>query len=99
MYGAAVWLVWVLALQTSAASVAAALAAFVLFALAAWLWTGTRGLSGQRRGIGAFATVLAFGVVREARADGGPAQTEIDDAIARGAELYLTGELRHHDMP
>ena len=39
MYGAAAWLVWVLAQETGANGVAIVLAAFVALALAAWLWT------------------------------------------------------------
>jgi thiol:disulfide interchange protein DsbD len=42
MYGAAVWLVWVLALESGAGGVLAALAAMVLVALAAWAWGRSR---------------------------------------------------------
>ncbi|HTO41364.1 MAG TPA: protein-disulfide reductase DsbD domain-containing protein, partial [Rhizomicrobium sp.] len=42
MYAAAIWLVWVLALQTGANGVLAALAAMLLFALAAWAWSASR---------------------------------------------------------
>ena len=45
MYGAAAWLVWVLAQEAGANGVAVVLAAFVALALAAWLWTSTRDLS------------------------------------------------------
>ena len=52
MYGAAAWLVWVLAQETGANGVAIVLAAFVALALAAWLWTSTRDLSARGRGPG-----------------------------------------------
>ncbi|WP_232314870.1 protein-disulfide reductase DsbD family protein [Oceanibaculum pacificum] len=46
MYGAAIWLVWVLSLQAGADGVLAALAGMLLIAFAAWLYETTRG-SGQ----------------------------------------------------
>ncbi len=60
MYGAAVWLTWVLTLQTNAAGVAAALSALVLFAFAMWLWSSTRSLGARGRTIGALATLLGL---------------------------------------
>src|SRR6202012_4410197 len=51
MYGAAAWLVWVLAQEAGANGVAVLLGAFVALALAAWLWTATRDMSGRGRGI------------------------------------------------
>ncbi len=60
MYGAAAWLVWVLAQETGANGVAIVLAAFVAFALAVWLWTVTRDLSMRGRGLGAVAALLVF---------------------------------------
>jgi thiol:disulfide interchange protein DsbD len=58
MYGAAVWLVWVLAQESGANSVAIVLAAMVALALAAWLWTSTRDLKLGGRGLGAIAALL-----------------------------------------
>jgi thiol:disulfide interchange protein DsbD len=58
MYGAAVWLIWVLTLQTNATGIAAVLSAFVLFAFATWLWSSTRNLSPRGRAIGTLATLL-----------------------------------------
>ncbi len=62
MYGAAAWLVWVLAQQTGPAGLALALSAGVLAAFAAWLW----GLA-QRRPpapvVRSLAALLAVGVV------------------------------------
>ena len=60
MYGAAVWLVWVLANEAGADSVAATLAAMVTFALAVWIWTASRNADARGRGFGAFAALLAF---------------------------------------
>ena len=45
MYGAAAWLVWVLAQEAGPNGVAVLLAAFVALALAAWLWSVTRDLA------------------------------------------------------
>ena len=58
MYAAAAWLAWVLAQQAGANGVAVLLAAFVALALAAWLWSVTRGLSGRGRGVGALTAGL-----------------------------------------
>ncbi|HEX4118884.1 MAG TPA: protein-disulfide reductase DsbD domain-containing protein [Rhizomicrobium sp.] len=60
MYGAAAWLVWVLAQETGANGVALVLAAFVALALAAWLWTSTRNLQVTGRGIGTAAAIVVF---------------------------------------
>jgi thiol:disulfide interchange protein DsbD len=60
MYGASVWLVWVLANEAGADAVAIVLAAMVTFALAVWIWTASRNASPRGRGIGAFATLLVF---------------------------------------
>ena len=60
MYGAAAWLVWVLAEETGANGVAIVLAAFVALALAAWLWTVTRDLSLRGRGLGTIAALLVL---------------------------------------
>ena len=60
MYAASVWLVWVLANETGANAVAAILGAMVTFALAVWIWTVSRNAGPRGRGLGAFATLLAF---------------------------------------
>jgi thiol:disulfide interchange protein DsbD len=60
MYGAAAWLVWVLAQETGANGVAIVLAAFVALALAAWLWTVTRDLSTRGRGLGVVTALLVL---------------------------------------
>ncbi len=60
MYGASVWLVWVLANESGANGVAAVLGAMVAFGLAVWIWTISRSAGPRGRGIGALATLLAF---------------------------------------
>jgi thiol:disulfide interchange protein DsbD len=53
MYGAAVWLVWVLSLETNGTGLIIALAAMVVLAFAAWAWTASRTASGGWRVTGA----------------------------------------------
>jgi thiol:disulfide interchange protein DsbD len=60
MYGAAAWLVWVLAQESGPRGVAIILAAFVALALAAWLWSTTRNLSRRTQGIGALLALLVL---------------------------------------
>ena len=60
MYGAAAWLVWVLAQETGANGVALVLASFVALALAAWLWTSTRDLQTTGRGVGTVAAIVVL---------------------------------------
>jgi thiol:disulfide interchange protein DsbD len=60
MYGAAAWLVWVLAQEAGARSVAIVLAAFIALALAAWLWSVTRNLETRGRVIGTVAALLVL---------------------------------------
>lgn len=69
MYGAAAWLVWVLAVQAGAGAIAALLAAAVILALAAWLYGAAQRaqLRGARPawlyGLSALAGLLAIGAV------------------------------------
>jgi thiol:disulfide interchange protein DsbD len=60
MYGASVWLVWVLANEAGVNSIDAVLGAMIAFALAAWIWTTSRDAGPRGRGFGAFATLLAL---------------------------------------
>jgi thiol:disulfide interchange protein DsbD len=60
MYGAAAWLVWVLAQEAGPRSVAIVLAAFIALALAAWLWSVTRNLESRGRVIGTVAALLVL---------------------------------------
>ncbi len=58
MYGAAVWLTWVLAQETGPNGVVLLLGAFVALALSAWLWSVTRDLEARGRMLG-LASALA----------------------------------------
>ena len=60
MYGAAAWLVFVLAQESGPRGVAIVLSAFIALALAAWLWSTTRNLDGRRQGIGAGLALLVL---------------------------------------
>ncbi|HVW72183.1 MAG TPA: thioredoxin family protein, partial [Rhizomicrobium sp.] len=60
MYGAAAWLVWVLAQEAGPRSVAIILAAFIALALAAWLWSVTRNIAGSGRVIGVAVALLVL---------------------------------------
>jgi thiol:disulfide interchange protein DsbD len=62
MYAAAVWLVWVLAQQAGPSGVVIVLGAFVAVALAAWLWSVTRGghTGGRLTGAVVALTVVAL---------------------------------------
>jgi thiol:disulfide interchange protein DsbD len=60
MYGAAAWLVWVLAQEAGPRGVIIALAAMVGLALAAWVWSVTRNATARGRGIGAVVALLVL---------------------------------------
>jgi thiol:disulfide interchange protein DsbD len=53
MYGAAVWLVWVLSQETNGTGLVFILGAIVVLAFAAWAWTASRSASGGWRITGA----------------------------------------------
>jgi thiol:disulfide interchange protein len=53
MYGAAVWLVWVLAQETNQTALVLILTAMVVLAFSAWVWTASRNASGGWRIAGA----------------------------------------------
>ncbi len=105
MYAAAVWLVWVLAQQSGAGGVLAALAAMLLLAFAAWLYEATKGLQQRGRLVGAsvVAILLAGSIVGLPRllppAGSGPAMAAVSDqsipsepfSPARVAELRAEG--------
>jgi thiol:disulfide interchange protein DsbD len=65
MYGAAVWLVWVLAQQAGVNAVAVALGGMVIIAFAAWLYEFTKlsGKTAQRSGSGVVALSLGLALV------------------------------------
>ena len=58
MYGAAIWLVWVLSQQAGPRGVAIVGVAMLFVALAAWLWSVTRDLTPRGRGLGTVAVLL-----------------------------------------
>jgi len=60
MYGASVWLVWVVANEVGADGVALVLAAMVTLALALWLWSTSRSAGAWGRGFGALISLVAF---------------------------------------
>jgi thiol:disulfide interchange protein len=60
MYGAAVWLIWVLSLQAGSDGVLAALAAALVLAFALWVYGRSQGASGPRRAAGLVTAALAL---------------------------------------
>ena len=60
MYGAAIWLVWVLSLQAGAEGVLTALGGMLLIGFAAWLYDVTRNSGGRARRIGSGLAALAL---------------------------------------
>jgi thiol:disulfide interchange protein DsbD len=70
MYGAAVWLVWVLAQQAGVNSIPLALGGMIVLALIAWIFDSTRNTSGARRlaanGVLLAATLATIGVTFQA---------------------------------
>ncbi|HEY5336638.1 MAG TPA: thioredoxin family protein, partial [Rhizomicrobium sp.] len=60
MYGAAVWLVWVLSQETGGIGLVAVLSAMVVLAFAAWAWTASRSARGAWRGIGTVFAILGL---------------------------------------
>jgi thiol:disulfide interchange protein len=58
MYGAAVWLVWVLVQEAGDTGLIAVLAAMIALAFAAWAWSASREAGGGWRGVGAAFAVL-----------------------------------------
>jgi thiol:disulfide interchange protein DsbD len=63
MYGAAVWLVWVLAQETNGTGLVIILAAMVVLAFAAWAWTASRNASGGWRITGTVFALAGLAVV------------------------------------
>jgi thiol:disulfide interchange protein len=60
MYGAAIWLIWVLSLQAGSDGVLAALAAALMLAFALWVYGRSQGASGLRRAAGLVTAALAL---------------------------------------
>src|SRR6185503_13871245 len=92
MYAAAAWLVWVLAQQAGPRGVALVSAAMIALAMAAWLWTVTRNLSGRGRyiGVAVALVVLAgglYGISLLRDASAAPVQN------AKAGEAYSAAKL------
>lgn len=60
MYGAALWLVWVLSQQTNTVGVGITLGAMVIVAIGAWVYTRTRNLDNRQRAFGNIAALVAL---------------------------------------
>jgi thiol:disulfide interchange protein DsbD len=105
MYGAAVWLVWVLALQAGAGAIAVVLSAMVVLAFALWLWGATRSLSTPSRTFAAIVSLIAFLAalsllaVLRAQGAGGSHGIGVGPATAIPSQPYTAArldELRSH---
>ncbi|MBU0725005.1 MAG: thioredoxin family protein [Alphaproteobacteria bacterium] len=95
MYGAAVWLVWVLSLQAGADGVLIALAGMLLIAFAAWLYDTTRrsGRVGRLTGTG-LATLAALAAIigGYVAADRAQLMSAQASAVESGAEAVTPWE-------
>jgi thiol:disulfide interchange protein DsbD len=98
MYGAAVWLVWVLSLQTGSDGVLAALAAALLLAFALWVYGRSQGKSGLRRAAGLVTAALALlgtGIlIPRAGAGTPPASAATPSQSALGYEPFSAARLQ-----
>ncbi len=97
MYGAAAWLVWVLAQQAGTFGLAASLASMIAFAFAAWVWSTSRNASARWQTIGggvAFvAVVLSFAGVTLAKGEDTGSPTTVATGGALHAEAYSPARL------
>jgi thiol:disulfide interchange protein DsbD len=97
MYGAAAWLVWVLAQQAGQVGLAASLASMVAFAFAAWTWNTSRNAGTRWQGIGGFVAflgvVLAFAGVAMAQGEGQASPMATGTGGALHAEAYSPARL------
>ncbi|MCW5723552.1 MAG: thioredoxin family protein [Maricaulaceae bacterium] len=97
MYGAAAWLIWVLAQQTGPGGLAAALGALVLVAFAAWLYEAVRTSSGKGgwritgAGAAAASLIAAVALAFAVGPGGGMAQAE-NGSSAAGLEWSAWSE-------
>lgn len=94
MYGAAAWLVWVLAQEAGPRGVVLVLGAMIALALAAWLWTATRGaaLRGRAIGAGVALLILAGALYGISLLEGAAAPATASVQAARG-EAYSAAKL------
>jgi len=106
MYGAAAWLVWVLAQQAGTIGLAAVLAAMIAFAFGAWAWSASRNASAGWRGVGAvvglLGLVLAITGVVLAQGEGMSSTATAPSSGLLHAEAYTPArlaELRKENRP
>jgi thiol:disulfide interchange protein DsbD len=96
MYGAAVWLIWVLSLQAGSDGVLAALAAALLLAFGLWVYGRSQGANGLRRAAGlmtAALALLAVGIlIPRAGAGAPPASSPSQSAL--GYEPFSAARLQ-----
>ena len=103
MYGAAVWLVWVLAQETGAKELMALLSAMVTLAFAAWVWGASRNANTRWRMLGSFAAIIALAsalALLPLTASGKPAKAAAISAIP--SESYSAArlaQLREENRP
>jgi len=92
MYGAAVWLIWVLSLQTGSDGVLAALAAALALAFGLWVYGRSQALSGSRRtaGFATAAAAIAGAMFLVPLAGAGARPAASANAPAEGALSYET---------
>ena len=99
MYGAAAWLVWVLAEQTGPSAVLMVLAGGVLIAFGTWAWgiaQGTGGRFGRVAGAAALATAIALLPLVQGAT---PAAARIVDAGSESWSEARVAELRAEGRP
>jgi thiol:disulfide interchange protein DsbD len=97
MYGAAVWLVWVLAVQAGANSVAIVLASFVALAMAAWLWSATRTAArGRLAGVAAALLAVALSLYGVSTLRPAPAAASSGAGAATLGEPYTAAKLAQY---
>ena len=98
MYGASVWLIWVLSLQTGSDGVLAALATALVLAFALWVYGRSQGASGLRRAAGLVTAVLALVAVGflipRAGAGAPPAASATPSQSALGYEPFSAARLQ-----
>jgi thiol:disulfide interchange protein len=104
MYGAAAWLVWVLAQQAGTIGLAAVLAAMIALAFGAWAWSASRNAGRGWRGVGAGAAFLGLvlAITGVVFAQGEAASGTVPSSGLLRAEAYTPSrlaELRKENRP
>ncbi len=97
MYGAAAWLVWVLAIQAGVNAVVAVLAAMIALSFGVWVWSASRGASAGWRMAGAILALMGLAAMVAGVAFIGAskpaAQTDHVSAAGLPSEAYSAGRL------